>query len=123
MSSGLATPSSTSLIASMMKACSTRLTAKPTTSLTRIGVLPAPRHPLVDDCAEPLHRRRQSVVGGVAEQHVVPGQGIDQRDLRPHQAGADDADLLAAHRCNSLARPTITPRRIRRVPASSISSA
>ena len=37
------TPSSTRRIDSSTKACSSRLIAKPATSLTRIGVLPIPR--------------------------------------------------------------------------------
>src|SRR5205085_9668091 len=43
MSSGVATPSSTSRTASCKKIRNMRLTAKPATSLTRIGILPASR--------------------------------------------------------------------------------
>ncbi len=42
MSAGEQTPSSTNRIDSITSACSNRLTAKPTTSFTRIGALPIP---------------------------------------------------------------------------------
>ena len=62
--------------------------------LDRIGRPEAARHALAEHVVEPRQRRAEELVAAVGEQHVVPRQRIDERDLRAHQPGADDADLF-----------------------------
>ena len=53
----------------------------------------AARDAAVEHPGEAVERRRQRRFAGVRQHHIVPGEGEDQRDLRPHQPGADDPDF------------------------------
>ena len=69
----------------------------------------AARDAAVEHPREAVERRRQNVVRAVGQHHLVPGEGEDESNLRPHQPGPDNPYFLLRHSPNSVSfrgRPT-----------------
>ena len=57
----------------------------------------AARDAAVEHRREPVFGRRELFVGAVRQHDIVSGEREHERDLRPHQPGADNADFFCCH--------------------------